>query len=113
MTRVVGDVCGIHAQVMASAELAIGLRVDGVTRTAVRDALWKRKTLVKTSGLRGTIHLFPARELGQWLSAMRAAPKPDETKRLEWLRLTRTQIDRIVSAISDALDGERLTTEQL
>jgi uncharacterized protein YcaQ len=113
LTKVVGAVCGIHAQVMASAELSIGLRVDGVSRTTVRDALWKRKTLVKTYGLRGTIHVVPSRELGLWLAALRATPKPNQTSRLEWMRLTPRQIDRVVHAIADALDGQRLTGQQL
>lgn len=43
------------------AELAIGLRVAGVTRADVRAALWTERTLVKTYGPRGTVHLFPAR----------------------------------------------------
>ena len=113
VTRVAGDVCGIHAQVMASAELSLGLRVNNASQATVRDALWKRRTLVKTAALRGTIHLLPAHELGLWLAARRAAPRPDQTKRLEFLRLSHGQVDRIVEAIAVALDGQRLTTERL
>jgi len=60
LVQVAGAVCGIHAQVMATAELSLGLRVAGVTREDVRQELWERRGLVKTYGLRGTVHLFPA-----------------------------------------------------
>jgi hypothetical protein len=48
LVAVAGAVCGIHAQVMATAELSLGLRVAGVTRRDVRLQLWERRGLVKT-----------------------------------------------------------------
>src|SRR3954447_20519929 len=78
MLDVVGGVCGIHAQVTASAELSLGLRVADITRQHIRDALWKDRTLIKTSGLRGTLHIFPTRELPLWLAALKAKPAPRE-----------------------------------
>src|SRR5918999_2973021 len=68
--RVVGDIGGLHAQVMSSAELSLWARVDGLRRDAVDNALWKRRTLVKLWAMRGTLHLLPARELGLWLGAL-------------------------------------------
>src|SRR5207249_5087251 len=63
LVDVARDVCGVHAQVQASAELQLAARVDGITRGDVRDALWERRTLVKAWTLRGTLHLHPADEL--------------------------------------------------
>lgn len=60
-------ICGAHAQVAPAAELSIGIRVAGITRDHVRDALRERRSLVRTYGPRGTVHLFPADELGMWL----------------------------------------------
>jgi len=57
LTQVVGDVCGIHAQLMSAAELAIWARVDGITRDEIQTALWHRRNLVKTWCMRGTLHL--------------------------------------------------------
>jgi hypothetical protein len=74
LTWVVGQVCGIHCQVATSAELSIGLRVNGATRHHVRRALWDERSLIKTYGLRGTVQLFPAAELSLWLAALRARP---------------------------------------
>jgi len=113
LTDVVGAVCGIHAQLMATAELSIGLRVAGATRSTVRDALWIDRTLVKTFGLRGTIHLFPARELQVWLAALRALPPAKPDQQIEHLGLTRPKADEIVDAIAAAVGGRPLTLTEL
>ena len=76
MLDVVERVCGIHAQMAPSAELSLGLRVDCITRQHVRRALWKERSLVKTCGLRGTLHLFASRELPMWLAALQARTPP-------------------------------------
>ena len=72
LVEVVRDVCGIHAQVMGSAELQLAARVDGITQDDVRAALWERRELAKTWTLRGTLHIHPADELVLWTAARRA-----------------------------------------
>jgi hypothetical protein len=113
MVEVVRAVCGIHAQLMPAAELSVGVRVAEVTRQEVREELWQRRGLVKTYGLRGTVHLFPADELPLWLAALRADPKPDEARRLAQMGLDLAQVEAIVAAIGEALDGQCLTREKL
>ena len=99
LVEVVRDVCGIHAQVMGSAELQLAARVDGITQADVREALWERRTLAKTWTTRGTLHIHPADELSLWTAARRAV---EEGGRVD-----------LVPAIGDALRGGRLTREQL
>jgi hypothetical protein len=113
MVEVVRSVCGIHAQMMPAAELSIGVRVAGVTRQEVRVELWQRRGLVKTYGLRGTVHLFPADEVALWLAALRANPRPNEARRLAQMGLELAQVETIVAAIGEALDGQCLTREEL
>jgi hypothetical protein len=112
MARVVGSVCGMQAQVMPAAELGIGMRVDGVTRQDVRRALWEKRTLVKTVGLRGTIHIFPSDELPMWMAALRARSTLDP-KLHQSLEMDEREFGAVLGAIGDALDGERLTMKQL
>jgi winged helix DNA-binding protein len=107
----VGIMCGAHAQVMAAAELSIGLRVEGATRQDVRRALWEERTLVKTCGPRGTIHLLPATDLPQWTAALASAPAPNN--QAIGVRLSDDQTDEVVAAIADALVGVELTVEEL
>ena len=68
--EVVSGICGLHAQVMSSAELSLWARVEDLERDAVAKALWEDRTLVKQWAMRGTLHLLPADELGLWLGAL-------------------------------------------
>lgn len=110
---VVSRLCGLHAQVMSSAELTLWARVDGLERDAVRRALWDDRTLVKTWAMRGTLHLLRADEYPVWQGALgsyRHYLKPS------WLKAFGTDeegLDRLVDAVSEALEGELLTREEL
>lgn len=72
----VGDrLCGLHAQVMSSVELAPWDRTEGLTREAVRDASWRERAPVEPRAMRGTLHALPASGLGPWLGRL---PVPEE-----------------------------------
>jgi len=70
---VVSDICGLHAQVLSSAQLTLWARVDDPPD--VEDLLWKDRALVKTWAQRGTLHLHRTDELPLWVGAQ-AALKP-------------------------------------
>jgi winged helix DNA-binding protein len=108
LVEVVRDVCGIHAQVMGSAELQLAARVAGITQTDVRDALWERRELVKTWTLRGTLHLHPSDELGLWTAARRAV-----VGEADYVKEDLALVPAVVAAIGEALAGARLTREEL
>jgi hypothetical protein len=110
LVSLAGELCGIHAQVMTSAELSIGARVAGATRVVVRHELWERRRLVKTYGIRGTVHLLPAAELPLWMAALRAGRPP---ARGGPGRLEPAQVDAVIEAIRGALDGQLLTRDEL
>src|SRR4051812_35706284 len=103
-------ICGAHAQVLSAAELSIGLRIDGIRRAAVRDALWSERTLVKTFGPRGTIHLLPTRELPIWTSALAAIPS-SPSPFPPAVRLTPEQTEAVIEAIAGALVDAELTVD--
>ncbi|UBU08953.1 winged helix DNA-binding domain-containing protein [Nonomuraea gerenzanensis] len=106
----VAAMCGAHAQVMSAAELSVGLRLGGVTRVHVREALWKERGLVKTYGPRGTVHLLPARDLPSWVSALSTLPvKPAPA----YMRMTDEQTGQVIAAIGEALQGAELTMDEL
>jgi hypothetical protein len=91
----VAAMCGAHAQVLSAAELSIGLRVAGATRVDVGDALWRERSLVKTFGPRGTVHLLPTRELPLWAGALSAIPPSSNIMPAD-LRLTPDQTGEVV-----------------
>jgi hypothetical protein len=113
LVEVVRAVCGIHAQMISAAELSIGMRVAGVTRQDVRAALWQRRGLVKTYGPRGTVHVLAADDVALWSAALQANPRPNEAGRLAQMGLEPGQLEMLVAAIGDALDGQCLTREEL
>ena len=71
LTQVSRDVCGIQAQVMAAAEMALWARMNGLARAEISSALWEKRTLVKTSLMRQTLHLIPAEDFSLFITALR------------------------------------------
>ena len=112
LTRVVGEIGGVHAQVMSAAELQTGVRVDCRVED-VRDALWKRKTLVKTWLMRGTLHLVPAEDLPLFTAAMRTHSMHKRNSWLKYVQLSEPEFLALVNAIGEALNGQVLTREEL
>ncbi len=121
LVEVVGDLCGVQAQVQASAELQLAARVDGIVRADVRAALWERRTLVRAWTVRGTLHLHPAEDLALWHAARRAATSLAENSLPEWRdpagvihpALAADDVEVVRAAVWDALDGRCLLRDEL
>jgi hypothetical protein len=112
---VAAAVCGVHAQLMTGAELALSARVDGVTRAEVDELLWQRRGLVKASTLRGTLHLHPAADVVLWKS-VRAAYEPRWRTQpwLDWQGLTLADAEQLRETVLEALaDGEPRTRAEI
>jgi winged helix DNA-binding protein len=111
---VVSQICGLHAQVMSSAELTLWARVEDLEAAVVPKALWEERSLVKTWAMRGTLHLLPAAELPMWVGAQ-GVLKP-RYHAPSWLRhfgLTREEAEALIAAIPEALADRMLTREEL
>jgi hypothetical protein len=111
LVEVARRVCGVHAQVASSAEVAVGLRMR--TKPDLGAALYDTRTLVRTWAARGTLHLLPAADLGIWVAAM--STRTRETTG-SWLRhngVTAAQMADIIAAVPDVLGAEPLTREEL
>jgi Winged helix DNA-binding domain len=104
--------CGAHAQVGSAAELSIGRRIAGATRVDVQRALWEDRTLVKTFGPRGTVHLLPAADLPMWTGALSALPS-SVPNHPEPVRFSTEQADEVIAAIGEALADTELTIDEL
>lgn len=111
---VAGELCGVHAQVASSAEQILGVRCVGATPQRVREHLWQHRTLVKTWGMRGTLHLFPAAELPLWVAAFSNRQWPKFTPAWErYHGVTPDELRAVTGAIGDVLPGRELTREEL
>jgi Winged helix DNA-binding domain len=104
--------CGAHAQVLSAAELSIGRRIAGATRSDVQRALWQERTLVKTFGPRGTIHLLATADLPVWTGALQALPSSVPTHP-DGVRFTPEQAEEVIAAMGAALADAELTVDQL
>jgi hypothetical protein len=114
LLAVANRLCGLHAQVMSSAELTAWARVEGLKRGEVQQALWQQRSLIKMWAMRGTLHLLPARELPLWhagLGTSRRYLKPAHWK--NYFGITLKQLDRLSDAVAAALDGRVMTREEL
>ena len=111
LAEVAAAVSGVHAQVLSAAEVSAALRVEGATRDDVRRALWEDRTLVKTFGPRGTVHLLPAAHLGRWMAALGALPWRNAFP--DGVRMTDDETRTVVAAIGAALRGRDLTVDEL
>ncbi len=110
--EVVGATCGIQAQLMSAAQLALRARVRRLTPDDIERALWKDRTLVKTWFVRGSVHLIPSADLGIFLGAL----QPREARMLSWLHsqgLPPREAQAIVDAILAQLRGGPLTRQEL
>lgn len=122
LSRVASDVCGVQAQVLSGAALALWARLENTTFRDVEDALWKQRIIVKTWAMRGTLYLLSSKSLPTYLAALktrtdsnretipyRIGPGPDDKP----FHITRTEQEQVTGAIHDALDQRVLTREEL
>jgi hypothetical protein len=113
MLEVASRICGLHAQVMSSAELSLWARVDGLRQDDVRRTLWTERALVKTWMVRGTLHLVPTADFPLWQAALGTY---DHYLKPSWLKafgVTHHDMTLMIDAIRQALDGQMLTRNEL
>ena len=114
MLAVASRLCGLHAQVMSSAELTLWTRVEDLEPGTVQRALWEERSLVKTWAMRGTLHLLPSSELHLWHAALgtsRRYLRPNAWR--NYFGITLEELDALTDAIATALQGRELTREEL
>jgi hypothetical protein len=112
LAGVTSDIGAVHAQVPSAAELSLGRRVAGATRADVQAALWDERTLVRTFGPRGTVHLLASTDLPMWTGALGALPS-SVPQHPDPVRFTAEQADEVIAAIGDALATDDLTVDEL
>jgi hypothetical protein len=106
---VVGGLVGLHAQVMSAAELQAAVRIDGLRRADVADALWSDRSLVKTWAFRQTLHLLTVDDLGRFVAAARSLERWHTPAWLRYFGMTEGEVGEIIDAIGEVL-SDRPTT---
>lgn len=97
------DVCGVQAQIMSAAQLQLWARNHAITPAAVNDALWKARSLVKTSLMRQTLHLVPADEFPLYIAAHKSARAKAVLSIMARCKITRDEADGLSALILEEL----------
>jgi len=88
-------------------------RIEGLTPADLRDALWKRRRLVKTWAMRSTLHVLHADDYARWQGALGAYAHHTKPGWFQRCGLTPQELDETVVAIGRALGRRLLTRAQL
>ena len=112
LVEVARRLCGLHAQILSAADLQLWARVRDHASGDLARALWDDRSVVKTWLMRGTLHVVPADDLPLYVGALDNRGEYSNA----WLKAfgtTQREMERLITAIADALDGSCLTRAEL
>ncbi len=107
IAQAVTDACGIQAQVMAAAKLALRVRVKDLAPEDVERALWQDRTVARVWSVRGTVHLVPSDEFAVFV---RGCSSRQEARIANWRARSGASLEsteRLVAAATSAMDRPR------
>ena len=107
------DVCGIQAQVMSAAEIALWARNHELTRPAIHSALWESRTLVKTALMRGTLHLVAAKDFPIYIAALRTSRVRQALQIMARYGVSENEARAVGEAVIEMLCGGPMTRKEL
>jgi hypothetical protein len=114
VAQVVKEVCGIQAQETPSAALALRVRSAGLVMSDIERAYVHDRTIIRTWGPRGTLHLLASDDIGWLLPQLGPVFVAGDRRRREQLGLSEEICVRGMRIMLDALANEGpLTRAQL
>jgi len=99
------DVCGVQAQIMSAAQLQLWARNPAITPAMVNDALWQKRSLVKTTLMRQTLHLVPSDEFSLYVAAQRKTRVRAVLRVMARVKITPDEAEGLSSLILGVLDA--------
>lgn len=109
---IVRRLCGVQAQVPSAAVLAVAVRQRQPAADVV-DAGLRDGSLMRTWAMRGTLHLLAPDEAGAYLSLLVAGRHWERGSWVKTFGVSSAEMVELTEAVSEALDGETLTREEL
>jgi Winged helix DNA-binding domain len=97
------DLCGVQAQVMSAAYLQLWARNHSLTRAEIEDALWKSRSLVKTSLMRQTLHVIAADEFPLYIAALKRSRIKAVLGIMARCKISRDEADDLTALILETL----------
>ncbi len=107
---IVKDLCGIQAQDARAATLGVRARSAGLLAADVEYARVQERTIIRTWGQRGTLHLLATEDLGWLLPLFGPVFIAGDRRRREELGLDEDTCARAISVIRDVLASQGALT---
>ena len=107
---VVGDTCGVQAQVTVMSRIALRARIRDLTADDVERALEEKRTLVKTWSMRGALHLHRSKDLPVVLGGLMTTRLHHHQR---WIRRTGLREEATTRRVLTALEDGPLTKDEL
>lgn len=111
--EVVRSICGLHAQLLPAAELALWARTEQLAAGTMEEALWQARSLAKTWVMRGTLHVLAADDLPLFAAARRTNTPRRPPSYYTYHGVTPEELAAIEEAVPAVLSGTALTREEL
>ena len=111
VTRAAADACGVQAQVMVAAQLALRVRVRGLTIEDVDRALWHNRSLARVWCMRGTVHLVPSEDFAIFVRGSSTRQVGLASRWFERAGVAKAFVERLIEAASAAMDRPRTRGE--
>jgi hypothetical protein len=107
------SICGMQAQVMSSAEMGFWVRKSSLLRSEIATALWKERSLVKTSLMRQTLHLINSSEFYLYIPALRQSRLEAAFRYMKAFDMNSKEIDLVNRTILDLLADGPMRRQEL
>lgn len=104
LLTICGDLCGVQAQMMSAAQLQFWARNPAITPAVVNDALWQKRSLIKTLLMRQTLHLVPAADFPLYLAAQKSTRVRAVLSVMARLKITLDEADAFSALILEVLN---------
>jgi Winged helix DNA-binding domain len=113
LVEICSDLCGVQAQVMSAARMALWARNHSLTQSAINSALNEGRTLVRTSCMRQTLHLLSAADFSIFIMALKPSRVEAIRRVASRFGVTENDTDRLNQAVVDALSRGPATQREL
>ena len=106
VAHLVKELCGIQAQDARAAELAVRVRSTGIVATDVEQARVQERSIIRTWGPRGTLHLLAAEDVGWLLTLLGPVFIAGDRRRRIELGLNEETCITLAAALHDILANQ-------
>lgn len=108
-----GAISGVQAQVMSCAEIQFWARNHTLTRAQISRALYEDRSLVKSTFIRQTLHIIPARDFSLFNSALKTTLLAQVRRVAGTIGVTAADLDDLNSQIIKSLREGPLTQPEI